>query len=172
MRFLKETPARWIVPTALAAVLVAGLLISPAIGVPKFITGKKVGKTIAKKTNATQLATTTAHNVTTAQSVIASLNLNPGSYVVSSTFDARRNTPPGGNIACILRINGVGQDQSNSFSGGATPSAEDTVAMSVSGRAAAATQAQLLCQSDGTGVINHAEITALKVPKVKTLTAP
>jgi hypothetical protein len=39
--------------------------------------------------------------------------------------------------------------------------------MEVSGRAKAATTAQLLCSATASADVNHAEITALKVPAVK-----
>ena len=43
-------------PAALAAVLAAALLVTPVIGAGSGISGKKVNKTIAKKTNVTQLS--------------------------------------------------------------------------------------------------------------------
>ena len=65
-------------------------------------------------------------------------------------------------------MNGVGQDNSSWFTGTGALSAEDTVAMEVAGQAKAATSAVLSCSSsNGTGQVNHAEITALKVPAVK-----
>jgi hypothetical protein len=89
--------------------------------------------------------------------------------VISTTFDARRNSI-GENISCQLRVSGVGLDSSSSFTGTGVNSAEDTVSMEIAGRAGAATSAVLSCSSSaGTGQINHAEITALKVPGVKIL---
>jgi hypothetical protein len=167
MELLKGRTARWVVPTALAAVLAAVLLVAPVIGADNGITAKKVNKTIAKKTNVTQLVFPGVRGITTSGTTIGTLNLNRGSYLVSSTFDARRNSI-GENIACSLRVGGVGQDSSSSFTGTGVNSAEDTVAMEVAGRAAAATTATLSCTaSAGTGQVNHAEITALKVPSVK-----
>ena len=45
MRLVRNIPGRWGAPIALAAIA-AALLISPALGGPRFITGKKVNKTI------------------------------------------------------------------------------------------------------------------------------
>jgi hypothetical protein len=166
MRFLKEKIGRWAVPGTLAAVLAAALLITPVIA--GTITGKKVNKTINKKTNATQLVVPGVLNVPTASTTLATLNLKGGSYLVSTTFDARRGNVAE-NVACQLRIGGVAQDQSSSFTASA-PSAEDTVAMQVVGRVGAPTTATVSCSSSlGTGQVNHLEITALKVPKVRVI---
>jgi hypothetical protein len=56
MRFLKTGAGRWVVPAILGAVLASALLITPVIAGTSGISGKKVNKTIAKKTNVTQLA--------------------------------------------------------------------------------------------------------------------
>jgi hypothetical protein len=168
MKFLKGRTGRWAVPTALAAVLAAGLLVTPVIGAVKGLTAKKVNKTIAKKTNVTQLTISGVRNVGTASTTLGTLELNRGNYLVSTTFDARRGSLSE-NVACTLRVSGVGQDSSSSFSGGAA-SAEDSVAMEVAGRAGAATTATLSCtSSNGTGQVNHAEITALKVPIARVI---
>jgi len=166
MDFLKGRTARWIVPTALAAVLAAGLLITPVIAGTSGVSGKKVNKTIAKKTNVTQLTIAGAKNLSTAQTVLGTLSLGPGAYDVTSTFDVRQNAV-GANISCVLRLNGVGQDQSDTFVGTGTISDQSSVAMEVAGQAKAATTAQLLCSSTQAANINHAEVTALKVPVVK-----
>ncbi len=130
---------------------------------------KKVNKAITKKTNVTQLTLTGIRNVGTASTTLGTLDLNRGNYLVSTTFDARRNSV-GENIACELRVSGVGVDSSSSFTGTGVNSAEDTVAMEVAGRAGAATSAVLNCSSSaGTGQVNHAEITALKVPTAKVI---
>ena len=168
MRFLKEGSGRWAVPAVLAAVLAAALLVTPVIGAGKGVTAKKMNKTIQKKTNVTQLAISGPKNLSTAQSVLGTLNLSQGNYDVRSTFDVRQNAL-NANITCILRLNGVGQDQSDTFTGTGTTSAQSSVAMEVSGRAKAATSAQLLCSSSAAADVNHAEITALKVPAAKLI---
>jgi hypothetical protein len=114
MAFLKTGAARWVVPAALAAVLAAALLVTPVIGASNGVTAKKMNKTIAKKTNVTQLSIAGAPNLSTAQTVLGTLSLGQGSYDVTSTFDVRQNAV-GANIQCVLRLNGVGQDQSDTF---------------------------------------------------------
>jgi len=169
MGFLRERPKRWVLPASLAAVLAAVLLVTPVIGAVKSLTAKKVNKTITKKTNATSLQISGIRSVGTAITTLGTLNLGQGNYVVRTTFDARRNSQ-GENIACTLRLNGVGQDNSSSFTGTGVLSAEDSVAMEVTGQAKSATSAVLSCSSsNGTGQVNHAEITALKVPAVKVI---
>lgn len=169
MRFLKTGAGRWVVPAALAAVLAAALLVTPVIGASSGISGKKVNKTINKKTNVTQLQISGIRNVGTGSTTLGTLDLGRGNYLVSTTFDARRNSNAE-NIACQLRVSGVGLDSSSSFTGTGVLSAEDTVAMEVAGRAGAATTAVLSCSSSaGTGQVNHAEITALKVPVAKVV---
>jgi hypothetical protein len=165
---LKRGAARWVVPGALAAVLAAALLVTPVIGASSGVTAKKVNKTIAKKTNVTQLTIAGAPNLSTSQTVLGTLSLGQGSYDVTSTFDVRQNAA-GANIQCVLRLNGVGQDQSDTFVGTGTISDQSSVAMEVVGQAKAATTAQLLCSSTQAANINHAEITALKVPGVKII---
>jgi hypothetical protein len=169
MQTVRERPWRWVVPAALAAVLAAALLVTPVIGAGKSVTAKKVNKTINKKTNVVQLQISGVRSVGTGSTTLGTLNLSQGNYLVSTTFDARRNSQ-GENIACTLRVGGVGQDSSGSFTGTGVVSAEDTVAMEIAGRAGAATSATLACSSsNGTGQINHAEITALKVPTAKVI---
>jgi hypothetical protein len=168
MAFLKTGAARWVVPAALAAVLASALLITPVIAGTSGVTAKKMNKTIAKKTNVTQLSIPGAPNLSTVQTVLGTLNLGQGSYDVTSTFDVRQNAV-GANIQCVLRINGVGQDQSDTFVGTGTISDQSSVAMDIAGLAKAATTAQLVCSSTQSANINHAEITALKVPGVKLI---
>jgi hypothetical protein len=164
MRFLKPVSGRWVVPAALSAVLVAALLITPVIADTNGVTAKKMNKTISKKTNVTQLPISGVRNLATTSTTLGTLSLKQGSYLVTSSFDARRNSTSE-NISCQLRLNGVGLDQSNSFTGTGVTSAEDSVALEVAGRAGTATTATLSCSaSAGTGQVNHAEITALKVP--------
>jgi hypothetical protein len=168
MRFLKTGVGRWIVPTALAAVLASALLITPVIAGSNGISGKKVNKTIAKKTNVTALTIAGAPNLSTSQTTLGTVSLGQGAYDVTSTFDVRQNAA-GANIQCVLRLNGVGQDQSDTFVGTGTISDQSSVAMEVAGQAKTATTAQLLCSSTQAANINHAEITALKVPAVKII---
>jgi hypothetical protein len=169
MRVVRDAPWRWVVPAALAAVLGAVLLVTPVIGAGKGVTAKKVNKTIQKKTNVVQLQISGVRNVGTAATTLGTLELARGNYLVSTTFDARRNSQ-GENIACQLRMGGVGLDQSSSFTGTGVLSAEDSVAMEIAGRAGAATTVTLSCSSsNGTGQVNHAEITALKVPQAKVV---
>jgi len=163
---LKRGAGRWVIPAVLAAVLASALLITPVIAGTSGVTAKKMNKTIAKKTNVTQLSIAGAPNLSTAQTVLGTLNLGQGSYDVTSTFDVRQNAV-GANIQCVLRINGVGQDQSDTFVGTGTISDQSSVAMDIAGQAKAATTAQLVCSSTQAANINHAEITALKVPGVK-----
>ena len=99
---------------------------------------------------------------------LGTLSLGQGSYDVRSTFDVRQNAASA-NISCVLRLNGVGQDQSDTFTGTGTTSAQSSVAMEVTGQAKAATSAQLLCSSSAAADVNHAEITALKVPGAKLI---
>jgi hypothetical protein len=165
MRFLKEGAGRWAVPAALAAVLATVLLVTPVIGASSGVTAKKVNKTIAKKTNVTELAIPGPANLGSTLSTLGSLSLSQGNYDVRTTFDVRQNAQ-NVNVSCILRVNGVGQDQSDTFTGTGTQSAQNSVAMEVVGRAKAATTAQLVCSSTGAADVNHGEITALKVPKV------
>ena len=166
MSHLKRGAGRWVIPAVLAAVLAAALLITPVIAGTNGVTAKKMNKTIAKKTNVTQLSIAGAPNLGTGQTALGTLNLGQGSYDITSTFDVRQNAT-GANIQCVLRLNGVGQDQSDTFVGTGTISDQSSVAMDIAGQARAATTAQLLCSSTQSANINHAEITALKVPGVK-----
>ena len=168
MGVLRDKPGRWVVPAALAAVLAAALLVTPVIGKSSGVSAKKVNKTIQKKTNVTQLSISGVKNLTTAQTTLGTLDLPQGNYDVRSTFDVRQNAA-NANISCILRLNGVGQDQSDTFTGTGTLSAQSSVAMEVSGRAKAATSATLSCSSTQSADANHAEITALKVPAAKVI---
>jgi hypothetical protein len=168
MSHLKRGAGRWVIPAVLASVLAAALLITPVFAGSNGVTAKKMNKTIAKKTNVTQLAIPGAPNLGTGQTALGTLSLGQGSYLVTSTFDVRQNAA-GANIQCILRLNGVGQDQSDTFVGTGTISDQSSVAMQVAGQAKSATTAQLICSSTQAANINHAEITALKVPGVKLI---
>jgi hypothetical protein len=168
MRILKDGPGRWVVPAVLAGLLAAALMVTPVIAGSNGVTAKKVNKTIAKKTNVVQLNIAGAPNLTTSQVALGTMSLSQGAYLVSSTFDVRQNAAQA-NIQCVLRLNGVGQDQSDTFVGTGTITDQSSVAMQVSGTAKAATTAQLLCSSTQAANINHAEITALKVPSAKTV---
>lgn len=155
----------WAIPAALAAVLVAALLISPAIGGPKFITGKKVVKTIVKKTQASQLVVSDPRTLSPAEQVLATLDLQQGNYLVRSTFTVVR--PAGSQVTCYLRIVGVSQDAYTSYEelGDATES-EEGAALETGGFAGSPTQAQLICRASASGTVRGAEMTALKVPKL------
>ena len=166
MRFLNGGARRWVVPVALAATLVAGLLISPVIAQQAGVTPKKLNTTIAKKTSVTALNAPGVRSIGGTDTILASLDLAPGSYTVSSTFSARREGVAT-SINCNLRINGVAQDSSTSFIGGPTASSGDSVGMEVSGRVTRTTQAQLVCSAFGVATANHIEITALKVPSLR-----
>jgi hypothetical protein len=168
MSHLKRGAGRWAVPAVLAAALAAALLVTPVFAGSSGVTAKKVNKTIAKKTNVTQLNIAGPTNLGTGQTVLGTLNLSQGSYDVRSTFDVRQNAA-NANISCFLRVNGVGQDQADTFTGTGTLSAQSSVAMEVSGLAKTATTAQLTCSSTQAADVNHAEITALKVPGVKVV---
>jgi len=168
MSILKTGAGRWIVPAVLSAVLAAALLVTPVIAGTSGVNAKKVNKTIAKKTNITQLTVAGVKNLGTSQTTIGTLSLAQGAYDVRSTFDVRQNATSA-NVSCFLRLNGVGQDQSDTFTGTGVTSAQSTVAMEVSGVARAATTATLSCSSTAAADVNHAEITALKVPAVKTV---
>jgi hypothetical protein len=168
MSHLKTGAGRWIIPAVLAAVLAAALLVTPVIGAGSGVTAKKVNKTIAKKTNVTELTIAGVKPLGTGQTLLGTLSLGQGSYDVTSTFDVRQNAV-GANIQCVLRLNGVGQDQSDTFVGTGTISDQSSVAMEIAGQARAATTAQLLCSSTQSADVNHAEITALKVPGVKVV---
>jgi hypothetical protein len=168
MSFLKSGAGRWLVPAVLGAVLAAALLITPVFAGSSGVTAKKVNKTIAKKTNVTQLTIAGAPNLGTGQTALGTLSLGQGSYDITSTFDVRQNAA-GANIQCVLRLNGVGQDQSDTFVGTGTISDQSSVAMEVVGQAKTATTVQLLCSSTQAANINHAEITALKVPGVRII---
>ncbi|MGZ5329813.1 MAG: hypothetical protein ACXWFH_00725, partial [Solirubrobacterales bacterium] len=79
--------------------LVSALFISPAIGGPKFVTGKKVVKTITKKTQETvqqvqseKILTTPSFDLNAPTALIASLPLSQGSYMVSTTATVSRNS--------------------------------------------------------------------------------
>lgn len=168
MGVVRDRPWRWVVPASLAAVLAAVLLVTPVIGASKGVTAKKVNKTIAKKTNVTQLSISGVKNLSTSQTTLGTLKLSQGSYDVRSTFDVRQNAA-GANVSCLLVLGGVGQDQSDTFTGTGTVTAQNSVAMEVSGQAKAATSATLSCSSSAAADVNHAEITALKVPGVKVV---
>jgi hypothetical protein len=172
MRFLKQKLGRWTGPAILCALVITALGVTTVVGAPKFITGKKVNKTIKKKTNATELriAGTKSGDSTgldAANAVVASLDLSAGNYVVTSTFSTTRNGA--GQVgACALRLTGVAEDKANFFSN-AESQDQESGATSVAGVLGAAGTAQLRCTDFGAGAafnINDIEITALKVPKL------
>ena len=148
--------------------------ISPAIGGPKFVTGKKVNKTINKKTNASELRITGSHEASTpfdpnGGAVIGSLQLTPGAYVISSTF--RSQYAANQVVHCLLAA-GSASDAADTFS---SAFASDNAALSITTSLASPSAAQLRCSkaNPGTeGTIKSAEITAVRVPKATNTTAP
>jgi hypothetical protein len=177
MRGFIKGRRHWVVPTALAAVLVSALFISPAIGGPKFVTGKKVVKTIAKKTQGTvqqtssnKPLTTTSFDLNAPSSLIASLPLTKGSYMVSTTATVSRISP-GIVVNCELRV-GNKVDKTSLYQ--SDQSTED-MTLAAGGFVAAGGSVQLRC-ADGAGTndaaVNNIEISALKVPKLTLTTAP
>jgi hypothetical protein len=171
MRFLKEKLGRWTLPAILSAVLIAVLAISPAIGGLKFVTGKKVNKTIKKKTNATELRITGNHEAGTIGSpaLIGSFPLNPGPYVITSTF--RIQAAANQVVSCTLSAGGA-TDHADTFSNAIT---DDNAAMSIATTLASTSNVELRCgkaMGGAEGTIKSAEITALRVPKVTNATAP
>jgi hypothetical protein len=177
MRLFKGMPGRLVVPAALAAVLIAALVVSPAIGGPNFLTAKKANKKIANKTNATELRVNGSHksgdtfNIAAPDSLIATLSgLNAGSYVVTTTFTLTRDQSSLV-VNCQLSA-GSGTDKSNSFGGGGT-TVQDNVSMSVTSGIPAGGSAQLRCADGSAGTdatLRNIEITAVKVPKSKVTT--
>ena len=178
MRGFIKGRRHWVVPTALAAVLVSALFISPAIGGPKFVTGKKVVKTIAKKTQGTVQQTTSNKTLTTPSfdlnapsALIASVPLTKGSYMVSTTATVTRLT--GGLVVnCELRV-GNKVDKTSLFAGGVQTTLD--MALAAGGFVPAGGSAQLRCVDGagaGNGAVNNIEISALKVPKLTLTTAP
>jgi hypothetical protein len=175
MAFLKEKLGRWTLPVILSAGLVAGLATSPAIGGLNFVTGKKVNKTIRKKTNATELRITGAHeagtpfDINSPGALVGSLQLKPGSYLITSTF--RIQYAANQIVKCQLGA-GSATDSADTFS---SAFASDNAALSVTTTLANPSAAQLRCAkaNAGTeGTIKAAEITALKIPRASNTTAP
>ncbi len=168
MRSPRRVPKHWIVPTALAAALVAALFISPALGGPSFIGPKKLKKTIAKKTNALQVVSPGQKPVIPGgERILVTLDLpRSGNYLVRSTFSLVRITQ--GVVTCRLRIVGSAEDTSTSFADNpANTEEEESVAMETAGQTTGPTQVQLACTSALSGTsIRYAEITAVKVPKL------
>ena len=167
MRRLRRVPRHWVVPTTLAAALMAGLLISPAIGGPNFITKKKAVRTIAKKSNATQVVSSGQQPVAPGgERTILTVDLPQGNYLIRSTFSLVRDS--GGVVTCRLKLLGVAQDTSTSFAGSPpVVDEEQSVAMETAGSLASDGQAQLTCISALPGTaVRYVEITAEKVPKL------
>lgn len=177
---LKNRTRRYVVPVALAATLVAALFISPAVGGPKFVTGKKVVTTINKKTTATQIRVTESRtpggtsDANASTSLLASLTLTPGPYVVTSTFTLRKDTAALV-VNCKLRLpNGKGEDSLSFFGGGGTQ-LQVPGALSITGNVKPQGAAELRCY-DGSVAVDSAvtdiEITATKLPRVALQTIP
>lgn len=178
MRFGKQGLRRWVAPVVLGAVLVAGLMISPAIGGPKFVTAQKVVKTIQKKTQGQSLQVTGTKDLTVASfdfnspgTLVASLAVPQGSYMFSSTATVTRTS--GLVVQCRLTA-GSKLDRTSLFSAGGGTTTED-MALGVSAFVPAGGTVQLRC-ADGTAVsdgkVDNAEIQALKVPRLKIQSVP
>jgi hypothetical protein len=168
MRTLKQAPGRWAIPVALSATMIAGMLISPVIAEQTGVTKKKLNTTINKKINLTALNAPGVRSIGATDTILASLDLSPGSYTVTTTFSARRESAAT-SVNCNLRLVGVAQDSSTSFIGAPVASSGDSVAMQVSARVTRSTQAQLVCSAFGLATANHIELTALKVPSLRTV---
>ncbi|MGZ5361687.1 MAG: hypothetical protein ACXWZW_08760 [Solirubrobacterales bacterium] len=158
--------------------MLVGLFISPAIGGPKFVTGKKVVKTITKKTQGTvqqvqseKILTTPSFDLNAPTALIASLPLSQGSYMVSTTATVSRNSA-GLVVNCELRA-GSKIDKTSLFINGAQSTLD--MALATRGFVPKGGSAQLRCVDGagaGTGRLNNIEISALKVPKLTLTTAP
>jgi hypothetical protein len=101
--------------------------------------------------------------------LVGSLTLQPGSYVVSSTF--RIQYAANQVVNCTLAV-GSASDLAATFS---PQFASDNAALSVTTTLTSPSAAQLRCgkgKAGTEGTIKSAEITALKVPKATTITAP
>jgi hypothetical protein len=175
MRFIKQKLGRWTGPAILCALVITALGVTTAVGVPKFITGKKVNKTIQKKTNATELRVTGARtsddtfSQEDATSVMASLPLTQGNYVITTTYTIT-NTTGGVVVQCELR---AGNRKDSSFTFGGTQQAN--ASMSVTANVANGGAASLRCgdgTAGGAGNLANIEITALKVPKITNNVIP
>ena len=169
MHFIKQKLGRIRTPVLVCTALVAVLGVTAAVAGPKFITGKKVNKTIVKKTNATELRVAGSRvsddtfSQEDASSVMASLPLTQGNYVVTTTY-TNVNSSGGVVVNCELRAGG--KKDANSVFGGTQQQGE---ALSVTANVPAGGKAELRC-GDGTGgasgTLTNIEITALKVPKI------
>ncbi|MGZ5310955.1 MAG: hypothetical protein ACXWZK_04410 [Solirubrobacterales bacterium] len=158
--------------------LVSALFISSAIGGPKFVTGKKVVKTITKKTQGTvqqvqseKILTTPSFDLNAPTALIASLPLSQGSYMVSTTATVSRNSA-GLVVNCELRA-GSKIDKTSLFINGAQSTLD--MALATGGFVPKGGSAQLRCVDGAgadTGRLNNIEISALKVPKLTLTTAP
>jgi hypothetical protein len=144
------------------------------LGCLNFVTGKKVNKTIRKKTNASELRINGSHEASTPFDssggvVIGSLQLQPGAYVVTSTF--RIQYAANQVVHCQLAA-GSATDAADTFSNSL---ASDNAALSVTTTLASPSAAQLRCSKANAGIegtIKAAEITALRVTKAALTTAP
>jgi hypothetical protein len=177
MSFLRQRLGKWAAPIMVSALVLVVGGVGTAIGA-KFITGKKVVKTITKKTQAKELRVTGAKepggtfNYNAPEALMGALALPKGPHVVQATYTQRKDTG-GLVVTCKLRLTGVGEDSGSFFGGGGqiqVPSA-----LSVSGTLAAPGAAELRCADGSAGndsQITDIEITATKLPKVKRFTAP
>jgi hypothetical protein len=165
MRSLKNASKRWVIPSALAAALVAALFISPALGGPGVVTGKKVVTTIEKKVNATQLTKGGVVTIGTGPTVVGTLDLPNGNYVVTATFDLTNPSPTAvAATSCNLSLGGV-PGFAHLLTIPALSNAGETLQTGGLG-----TQAVVNCNTiTGTAQASRLELTALKVPKVRVI---
>ena len=178
MRFLKQGLGRFSGPVLVCAALLAVLGVTAAVAVPKFVTGPKVVKTITKKSQATQLRVTGPRtpggtfDANASSSLMASLSLGKGPWVVSSTFTERKDSG-GLALTCKLKLGTVGEDTASFFGG--SGQLQVPAAMTVAGTLKAGGNAELRCYDGTAGVdsqISDIEITASKMPKVSRQTIP
>jgi hypothetical protein len=176
MSFLKQKLGRYTGPAILCALVITALGVTTVVGAPKFITGKKVNKTINKKlrnnVNATEIriagsrVSDDTFSQEDASSVMASLPLSGGNYVVTTTY-TMINSTAGVVVQCQLRA-GAGRDSADTFGG----TQQQGEAMSVTANVPSGSPVTLRC-GDGTGgasgTLSNIEITAIRVPQITNL---
>lgn len=176
MRFIKQRIGRTSGPVLVCAAIVAVLGITAAVAAPKYVTGKKVVTTIAKKVQGQELQVTGNRDLTTASfdlsqptALIAELKLAKGSYMVRTSATVQRTA--GLIVQCELRVN-KRVDKTDISGAGAGNS---DMSLGASGGVPNNGSAQLRC-ADGTaltdGLVKNIEIQALKVPKLTLTTTP
>jgi hypothetical protein len=178
MLFLKRRIGRISGPVLICTALVAVLGVTAAVAVPKFVTGKKVVTTITKKSRATELRVTGPRtpggtfDPNASSSLMATLPVPKGPWVVTSTFTERKDT--GGLVlSCKLRLGSAGEDSSSFFGGGGQ--IQVPAAMSVAGTVKGNSNAELRCYDGSLAVdsqLTDIELTATKLPKINRKSIP